>query len=243
MTRLTDRLGGGAVDFVRRVVFKTVVGPRRYGTDTGYDAQRFWSDRFSKYSTNLRGSGDEGLSETQNQLIYERAGATLIDTINRAGVDLATADVLDVGCGPGFFTELLRSNGSTSYTGVDITDALFADLRTRFPDYRFVQKDVTSDPLDGVFDLVMMIDVAEHIVDTEAFDRCVANLAGAVAQGGTLLIGPMLDRSGQHLFYVRNWSTDDLLSRLSTMVHVEDVVFRNGVLMVFTTPASPAETR
>jgi 2-polyprenyl-3-methyl-5-hydroxy-6-metoxy-1,4-benzoquinol methylase len=238
---MLDRFGGGVVDLVRRAVFKTVIGPRRYRTESGYDAQRFWSDRFRKYGTGLRGSGDEGLSEAQNELVYEQAGATLLDAIATAGVDLPTANVLDVGCGPGFFTDLLHSEGVASYTGVDITDELFVDLRGRFPDYRFVRKDVTSDALEGTFDLVVMIDVAEHIVDTAGFDRCLANLAGAVAPGGTLLIGPLLERSARHLFYVRFWSTQDVLRRLPAFEHLEDLPFRNGLLMVFRRP-EPGQT-
>lgn len=236
MTRVLDRFGAGTVDLVRRVVFKTVTGPRRYGTEGGYDAQRFWGDRFRKYGTGLRGSGDEGLSEAQNQLAYEQAGAVVLEALKKSGVDLSSASVLDIGCGPGFFADLLHSAGVASYTGVDITHQLFADLRARFPDYRFEQKDVTSDSLEATYDVVMMIDVAEHIVSTDAFDRCIANLAGAVAPGGLLLVGPLLDRGVRHLFYVRFWSTKDVLERLPSFEHLEDVPFRNGMLTAFRRP-------
>jgi 2-polyprenyl-3-methyl-5-hydroxy-6-metoxy-1,4-benzoquinol methylase len=231
-----DRFGAGPIDLLRRVVFKTVTGPRRYGTEDGYDAQRFWADRFRKYGTGLRGSGDEGLSEAQNRLAYEQAGAVVLAAVEKRGVELSSAAVLDVGCGPGFFTELLHSAGVASYTGVDITDQLFADLRARFPDYRFEQKDVTSDLVEGTYDVVMMIDVAEHVVTTEAFDRCIANLAKAVAPGGLLLIGPLVDRGAQHLFYVRFWSTMDVLERLPSFEHLENVPFRNGMLTAFRRP-------
>jgi SAM-dependent methyltransferase len=232
VTRILDRFGAGTVDLVRRAVFKTVIGPRRYGTEGGYDAKRFWGDRFKKYGGGLRGSGDEGLSEAQNQASYEKAGATLIGAVEASGVDLACAKALDVGCGPGFFTGLLHSKGVAAYTGVDITNELFPDLRARFPDYSFVQQDITAGVPDGSFDLVMMIDVAEHIVDTPAFDRCIANLAGAVAPGGTLLVGPLLERGSRHLFYVRYWSKEDVLDRVSGFEQVEDVPFRNGALLV-----------
>jgi 2-polyprenyl-3-methyl-5-hydroxy-6-metoxy-1,4-benzoquinol methylase len=237
VTRVLDRFGAGTVDLLRRVVFKTVTGPRRYGTEGGYDAQRFWGDRFRKYGTGLRGSGDEGLSESQNQLAYEQAGGVVLDALERNGVDLSSASVLDVGCGPGFFTDLLHSAGVESYTGVDITDQLFGDLQARFPGYRFEQKDVTSGRLEAAYDVVMMIDVAEHIVSTEAFDRCIANLAGAVAPGGLLLVGPLLDRGTRHLFYVRFWSTKDVLDRVPGFEHLEDVPFRNGTLTALRRPA------
>jgi hypothetical protein len=95
---------------------------------------------------------------------------------------------------------------------------------------------VTSDRLEGTYDLVMMIDVAEHIVSTEAFDRCVANLAGVVAPGGILLVGPLLERGARHLFYVRFWSTGDVLEQLPTFDHLGDVTFRNGMLASFRRP-------
>ena len=238
LTRALDRFGGGPVDFVRRVVFKTIVGPRRYRAEAGYDAQRFWGDRFRKYGTALRGSGDEGLSEEQNKVVYEKAAATLVEAVERTGVDLTRARVVDVGCGPGFFTGVLHANGAAAYTGVDITDALFPELEARFPGYRFLRRDVTSDSLDETWDLVMMIDVAEHIVDPAAFDRAIANLADAVAPGGTLVIGPLLDRSAKHLFYVRFWSTQDVAGRLDGFEHLDDLPFRNGSLMVFRRRAS-----
>lgn len=230
---MRDRFGGGVVDLVRRVVFKTVIGPRRYGTTSGYDAERFWGDRFKKYGTGLRGSGDEGLSEAQNEAAYRQAGAILVTAARDAGVDLESASALDVGCGPGFFTGIMHGAGVRSYTGVDITDALFPDLRARFPEYSFARKDIASDSLDGTYDLVMMIDVAEHIVDPKAFDRALENLSGAVAAGGVLLIGPLLDRGARHLFYVRYWSTQDAVERLPALEHLNDVPFRNGVLMAF----------
>jgi hypothetical protein len=95
-----------------------------------------------------------------------------------------------------------------------------------------VQQDITAKAPQGTFDLVMMIDVAEHIVDSAAFDRCIANLAAAVGPGGTLLVGPLLGRGARHLFYVRFWSTEDVVGRLSSFENVEDVPFRNGVLAV-----------
>jgi SAM-dependent methyltransferase len=239
--RVRDRFGGGPVALVRRVVFKTVIGPRRYGTASGYDAERFWGDRFKKYGTGLRGSGDEGLSEGQNEAVYRQAGTILVTAAREAGVDLESASVLDVGCGPGFFTGVLHDEEVRSYTGVDITDALFPDLRARFPGYSFVRKDVASDPLDGTFDLVLMIDVAEHIVDPKAFDRALENLSGAVAAGGVLLIGPLLGRSARHLFYVRDWSAQDAVDRLPTLRPLDDVPFRNGVLMTFRKPGSDTD--
>lgn len=233
-----DRLDAGPVDFVRRVVQKTILGPVKYRSRGGYDANRFWRDRFRRYGTALRGAGDEGLSEEANRRIYEQAGDILVAFAKDAGADLSSARVLDIGCGPGFFTHVLAEHGVSSYTGLDITDVLFADLGRRFPGFRFLRADITRDRLEGEFDLILMIDVAEHIVGAEALDRAAENVREALVPGGLFLIGPLMERPKRHLFYVHFWALDDLRSRFPGYSEVPPVPFRNGSLIGFRRPAS-----
>ena len=234
-----SRFGAGVFDLVRRAAFKTVIGPLRYRRGEGYDSERYWRDRFARYGTTPgRASGIEGLSEDQNRAEYETATRIVLDAAEGAGVDLKTARVLDVGCGPGFFTEAFAARGVSDYTGVDITDHLFGELRERFPDYRFVRADATEDTLEGEYDLVILIDVAFHIVETERFDRCVENLARVLAPGGILLVGAMVAQQRRELFYVRFWSVDDLRSRLEHLVELERVPYRVGYLQRFRKPAA-----
>lgn len=113
------------LDFIRRALFKTILGSRKYGKGNDYDAARYWHDRFSKYGQSLKGAGDEGLSEEENLKIYAEAAKVFIDLCRREGVDFQRVNILEIGCGTGFYTQLLHNLGVKSYVGVDITDVLF----------------------------------------------------------------------------------------------------------------------
>ena len=60
---ILSRFKKDPLDFIRRALFKTIVGSRKYGKGNDYDATRYWHNRFSKYGQSLKGAGDEGLSE------------------------------------------------------------------------------------------------------------------------------------------------------------------------------------
>ena len=56
---LWSRLTANPVGFIRRMWFKFVAGPAKYRRGEGYDAARYWEDRFSQYGRSLRGAGHE----------------------------------------------------------------------------------------------------------------------------------------------------------------------------------------
>lgn len=221
----------GPLDALRRVVHKAVVGPIKYLSRDGYDARRFWRDRFRRHGASFRGPGDDKLSEEGNRRVYEQAKVVLIDYAERAGADLRSARTLDIGCGPGFFTEALAERGVAPYTGLDITDVLFSDLSSRFPDYRFLRRDITRDRVDGEFDVILMIDVAEHIVSAEALNGALENVRRALAPGGLFLVGPLMERTRRRLFYVRHWAMDEVGDRFHGYTRIPPVPFRNGHLV------------
>lgn len=142
-----NKLRHDPIGFFRRAFYKTLIAPVKYRVKGGYDAARYWSDRFSKYGTSMKGVGDEGLSEQDNRTMYESAGAVFLDLCRQEGIDLSTARVLEIGCGNGFYTRLLKQQGVNRYVGVDITDALFPLLVERFPSFQFIRRDITADPL------------------------------------------------------------------------------------------------
>ncbi|MDP8957107.1 MAG: class I SAM-dependent methyltransferase [Actinomycetota bacterium] len=217
---------------------KTVVGPVKYRSKRGYDAHRFWSDRFRRYGGSLRGAGDEGLTEEENREIYREAASVLSAYVRAEVNDLSSARLLDIGCGPGFFTGVVSDLAVTSYTGIDITDVLFPELSRRFPQYEFVRRDVTSDTLEGEYDVVLMIDVAEHIVGDTQMAAAMANVRNVLAPGGLFVIGPLAERGRRHLFYVRFWSPDEIRQRFHGYEERPSVRFRNGSLIGFRRAAS-----
>jgi SAM-dependent methyltransferase len=218
MHTLITKLRNDPLGFFWRAIYKTVIAPVKYRGKGGYDAARYWGDRFAKYGTALKGVGDEGLSEQDNRATYERAGAAFLDLCRQEGIEFSSARVLEVGCGNGFYTQLLMQQGVSRYMGVDITDALFPTLAKRFPDFKFIRQDVTSDLLDGKFDLIVMIDVIEHIVSEDKLDFAMGNVQRCLAESGSFFVAPVVEKARHSLFHLRFWTAADIARRLSECV-------------------------
>lgn len=92
---------------------------------------------------------------------------------------------LDVGCGEGRFSRMLRQHGIAT-TGIDPTRALLAEARRRDPegDYREGRAE-SLDFADASFDLVVsyltLIDIPDH-------RAAIAEMVRVLAPGGALLI-------------------------------------------------------
>jgi|KBSSwiStaDraftv2_1062776.scaffolds.fasta_scaffold07574_7 ubiquinone/menaquinone biosynthesis C-methylase UbiE len=96
---------------------------------------------------------------------------------------------LDVGCGPGTFTEFMTEQGGVSAAGVDIDIALVASATARFQRRgvppRFLAGRVEQLPYrDGVFDLCIANSLLEHALDWQATLR----EASRVLKSGGLLV-------------------------------------------------------
>lgn len=201
----------GLPGLLGRVIYKGIIAPARYGSGAGrYDAERFWRDRFAKYGGQLRGSGHEGLSEAENRSRYNTLAGVISGILADSGIALSNCRVLDIGCGPGYFTGMLADMGVREYVGLDITDELFPILRDRFPQFHFIQADITSQAVSGKFNLVLMIDVLEHIVTEEGMAHAMATIREALSEEGLLVVGPAFKKNRRGFFYVRHWTEKDI---------------------------------
>jgi SAM-dependent methyltransferase len=232
-----NKLRRDPFEFFRRAFYKTLIAPMKYRVKGGYDAARYWSDRFAKYGTSMKGVGDEGLSEQDNRTMYESAGAAFLDLCRQEGIDLSTARVLEIGCGNGFYTELLKQQGVNRYMGVDITNVMFPLLVERFPGFQFICRDITVDLIVGEFDLILMIDVIEHIVSDEKLDFAMINVQHCLAENSRFMVAPVVDKGRQSLFYVRFWTVEDIKNRLSACLVSEPIPFRNSSLLIARKPS------
>ena len=97
--------------------------------------------------------------------------------------DVAGKTIVDFGCGPGRFLDVVRRKGGVA-VGIDLSDAVDA-ARTNFaddPDVLIVQADLLRPPFrEGAFDGGFSIGVLHH---TPEPDRGVAALARLVRPGG-----------------------------------------------------------
>ena len=94
--------------------------------------------------------------------------------------------ILDFGCGQGDFTYMLSKHCNPVY-GIDCSDIAISKAKIDYPEINF-QLLLESDklPYDDVsFDSVFMVDVLEHILDTETL---LEELNRVLKPGGHLLI-------------------------------------------------------
>jgi len=213
---LRDPLGTAA-----RAYYKILIAPRRYAVGDDYDAARYWEDRFRRKGPSLRSVGDEGMTEAEIRTAYASQAGEIFAMLERAGVVLSRARLLEIGCGNGYYADLMRGRGLTQYQGFDITDAFFPMLREKFPGFRYDRGDITADRIEGEFDVVLMVDVIEHIVTEDKFRSALANVGAMTARGGVLMLAPVAPRGRRSLFYVRFWSQDEVVGALPGFQVVE----------------------
>lgn len=91
---------------------------------------------------------------------------SVLDALRRAPVDLASARVLEVGCGSGYFVNRLSEFGAAASSGVDLMPGRIEAARQRYPGHQFVCADATALPFaDGEFELVTQFTCFSSVLD------------------------------------------------------------------------------
>jgi ubiquinone/menaquinone biosynthesis C-methylase UbiE len=108
----------------------------------------------------------------------------LIESVVRLGKFPDGANVVDLGCGSGVFTDVLRRRGYRC-TGVDLSPKLIAIARQRYPGIEFIEGDVEGLPFpDASFDAVLLSGLVHHLPDAS---RCAAEVFRVLRPGGTFV--------------------------------------------------------
>lgn len=73
--------------------------------------------------------------------------------------------VLDIGCGVGFYSNLLRSSGY-NVIGMDISEEMLKEAKKRYPHIEFICNSIESTSFkNDSFDAIIAIEVIEHVFD------------------------------------------------------------------------------
>lgn len=74
--------------------------------------------------------------------------------------DLNNRKILDYGCGMADFYRFLKRRGiDVDYTGMDINENFISVARQRYPECRFMVRDIDEEPLDEFFDYIFICGV------------------------------------------------------------------------------------
>jgi 2-polyprenyl-3-methyl-5-hydroxy-6-metoxy-1,4-benzoquinol methylase len=174
----------------------------RYARGDGYRSESYWAKRHGKFQFDPRGVGDLHLTIEENLEQLHTGGRLLLELCREEKVDFPSARILDVGCGTGYYAQLFQQQGCSHYVGIDIVDTLFHGLRLRLPTYEFKVADISRIPLTGTYDLIIMMDVAQHITERERFQFAMENLKAHLSPGGVIIISTIIGENRRLGFYV-----------------------------------------
>lgn len=120
--------------------------------------------------------------------------------------ELRGRDVLDLGCGYGWFCRWARAQGATRATGIDVSEKMLARARAATQDaaISYTRADLETLALPrAAFDLVFSSLVFHYIAD---LDRLLAEINGSLKAGGRFVF------SAEHPIYTApaegKWSAD-----------------------------------
>lgn len=195
-----------------------------------YSMRSYWEERLRR-QFDLTGAGCIVLGPRYNACLYRARIEALERALKTTGYTLQGADVLEVGCGTGFYTEYCLRHQVSTYVGVDITSVSVETLRERYPNLRFIQADISANEIpeiDTEFDVVLAADVLFHIVDDAAFEKAIRNLCRVLRPGGLLVVSDVFPASTVQVApHVRLRSLDgynrDLVENRARILHIEPI--------------------
>lgn len=141
--------------------------------------------------------------------VHRHIQADLYDLVRR----LEVRSILDVGCGSGEILAGLARRGAYELRGTDLSEAALALARSRVPGARFARLDVERESLPERADLVLSVQVLEHLRDDTAAVRHLAEMSARYVFVSTM--AGRMRPSERHIGHVRNYDREELRQKLT----------------------------
>ncbi len=180
-----------------------------------FNYKEFWKQRYVEHNFNQFYCGNTGKTLEENKEIVDNRIRIFGDLLKKFNIN-KKAKILDIGCGIGTYAEYLKRNKYVNYTGIELLDGIVLQLKKRFPDYNFIQKDICREKLTGKYDLIMFISVLQHITGDEHFDFIMDNAKRMLNKNGLLLVTDTLENK-RASSYIRRRSFDTYLDSLKPL--------------------------
>ena len=152
--------------------------------------EEYWDERLARSFTPA-GSGMLAYGTAFNWWRYQVCRIRLRQVVGQLGLALRDGEVLDIGCGTGFYLREWQRLGARHVTGLDIAPTAISRLRIRFPGCSFVRADIghAENPLPpSRFLAISAFSVLFHIVDDVRYRSALRNIHAALAPGGYLVL-------------------------------------------------------
>lgn len=130
------------------------------------------------------------------------------DDLVRVVSALDVRRILDVGCGSGENLARLAAPNRYELCGTDVSDEALALAGRNAPSARLLRLDIEREALPEQFDLVMSIQVVEHLLDDVAALRNMASMSSRYVFTST--VGGRMRPSERLIGHVRNYSAVEL---------------------------------
>lgn len=184
----------------------------------------------------------------RQERIYERLLAEI--RIGRPRIDFRTAadaiagsgivnpSVLEVGCGNGYYSEVLDRlvPGGVRYTGLDYSAEMVASARLRYPAIEFVEGDTTRMAFsDGSFDIVMDGVSLMHIL---SYRQAIAEIARVASHFVVLNCLPVF-RDGETAYLRKFAYGQPVVEIIFGRKELENILTESGLRIVTATPSIP----
>jgi SAM-dependent methyltransferase len=134
------------------------------------------------------------------------------DDLLRVVSALDVRTILDAGCGSGDALALLAAPGRYELCGIDLSPGALELARRRAPGVRLAALDLERAALPETFDLVLGVQVVEHLVDDVAALRHMAEMSSRYVYVST--ISGRIRRSDRSVGHVRSYSRAALRMKL-----------------------------
>jgi SAM-dependent methyltransferase len=187
-----------------------------------FDAGAYWRNRVVSGS-DLGVVGHRSMGLAYNAQIYERRLEVLNEMLERHVTwPIQELRVLDIGCGSGFYTGYWAERGVRDYVGIDISTATISHLSKQYPDFNFINADITENEVGGLagqkpFNLITIFDVFFHIVDDDRFANAVRHIGRLTAGSEFVFVTDQLQpkryQISKHVVYRDRNAYVDLFDR------------------------------
>jgi 2-polyprenyl-3-methyl-5-hydroxy-6-metoxy-1,4-benzoquinol methylase len=183
----------------------------------------YWESRLEE-NFGLHGTGYIGLGREYNNLLYKVRRNVFLRKMKSMHIDFTGSDVLDIGCGTGFYVDLWNKIGVRTITGIDITNIAVRSLKSKYPGQEFYRADISNQhDIENLnakkYDIVSAFDILFHIVDDKKYDIGIKHICSVLKPNGIFIFSDN---------FIHGPAKRSTYQVSRSLTHIEKTLTKNG---------------